>query len=228
MIFVNFKSGYEGTGKRALALISQIAEAQKETKAKIIPVVHDFDVYPVRQTWDGELWIQHIDTVFRATGKNSIEAVASVSLGILGTFLNHSECKFSDKDMLGEIIYECQNLGLKTVVFAGSEAEIGTILGLKNRFGKTVRPRFLAYEPPELIASTKTSVAKAYPEIIAAAVKIVKEAGVPLLVGAGIKDKDDVRRSCELGAVGVVASSAVLTAKNQKAKILELASGFSL
>jgi triosephosphate isomerase len=45
-------------------------------------------------------------------------------------------------------------------------------------------------------------------------------------VGAGIKSRNDVETSLKRGAVGIVPSSAVVLAKNQKKILEDLAEGF--
>ncbi len=89
-----------------------------------------------------------------------------------------------------------------------------------------LKPTYVAYEPPELIGSKTTSVARAKPEVIAKAVKLSKEKRIPLVVGAGISSMEDVKKSLELGAVGVGVASDVVKAKNPKKELLDLTEGF--
>jgi triosephosphate isomerase len=89
-----------------------------------------------------------------------------------------------------------------------------------------MKPTYASYEPPELIGRSDISVATAQPEIIAKASVLSKEAGIPLIVGAGIGSGKDVKKSVELGATGVAVASYVIKAENQKAAILDLAEGF--
>ncbi len=49
---------------------------------------------------------------------------------------------------------------------------------------------------------------------------------VKVLVGAGISNKEDVKKALELGAEGVLLASAVTKAQNFYEKIKELAEGF--
>ena len=104
------------------------------------------------------------------------------------------------------------------MVFAANLAELDKVAELK--------PTFVAYEPPELVGSKTTSVAEAKPEVIAKAVEITKNHDLPLIVGAGIKSADDVRKSLELGAVGVAVASDIVAAKDPKKEILDLTEGY--
>lgn len=219
MIFVNFKSSLRATGDNAITLVKELAKVQKETEVPIIPVPHDLDLANCRKEWDGELWSQHAD-YDRGTGRNQVELVKEWPGGLSGTFLNHSENKYAGYNILARVVLECKEYELKTLVFAASETEIQKIIELK------MEPTYIAYEPPELIASDKTSVAKAKPDIISKAVKLAKSINLPLIVGAGVKDKDDVRKSIELGAIGVVVSSAVILAEDPAKVVLDLAKGF--
>lgn len=227
MIFINFKSAVRSTGKNAEVLVKALASAQKETKVPIIPVPHTLDLWVCRQGWLGELWAQHAD-FNGGTGKNPVETLKEWSpstplraSGISGTFLNHSEHKYEGYSLLSKVINQCNEYELKTLVFAGTTDEIGKILEAK------VIPTYIAYEPPELVGSNETSVAKAKPKSIKEAADFLKAQNIPLIVGAGVKDLDDVKHSLELGAVGVAVSSAIIHAEDVKAKVLELAKGFS-
>jgi triosephosphate isomerase (EC 5.3.1.1) len=44
-----------------------------------------------------------------------------------------------------------------------------------------------------------------------------------VITGAGIESSDDVRRAIELGTVGVLVASAIVRAKDWRAKIMEIA-----
>ncbi|MGC8993747.1 MAG: triose-phosphate isomerase, partial [Candidatus Aenigmatarchaeota archaeon] len=84
----------------------------------------------------------------------------------------------------------------------------------------------VAMEPPELIGSG-ISVSNAKPELITETIKKIKGLGLKtkILVGAGISNKDDCKRSIELGADGVLLSSIVMKSTQPYQKILELAEG---
>lgn len=221
MLFVNFKSSYEGTGSRATTLIEKLSQAQKATDVQIIPVPHDLDMAACLASWEGEVWIQHVDYEYGDTGRNSLRLLKDWDVGgkrITGTFLNHSEHKYHSWDKLKLVVEESKDLGVKTMVFGGTIEELSNACELK--------PNFVAFEPPNLIASPTTSVAKAEPDEIKKASEIARKAGISLVVGAGVKDADDVRVSRQLGAVGVAVSSAVVTAEDPKGVVLGLAKGF--
>lgn len=219
MIFINFKAFAEGSGQKAIGLTRTLEEVALETGVKVIPVVQVIDAEEVVNSTKLEVWVQHIDPVSYGpyTGWTLPEEV--VRVGIRGVFLNHSEHKFESWDDLVKAVRRCQEVDLKTLVFAGDLEELQKVLELK--------PTFVAYEPPELVGSTEISVAQAQPEIIAKASVLAKEAGIPLIVGAGIASQADVKKSIELGAVGVAVATDVVKAENPKQELLDLTQGFT-
>ena len=82
---------------------------------------------------------------------------------------------------------------------------------------------FIAVEPPELIGGD-VSVSKAEPEIIEASVR--NAGNKKLLVGAGVKTREDVKIAMKLGARGVLVASGIAKSDNFYDAILELLEGF--
>ncbi len=218
MIFVNYKTFEESSGEKAVTLTKKIEEAAHESQVKIIPVVQIIDAEAVLASTTLEVWIQHVDPLNYGphTGWTLPEEVAKI--GISGVFLNHSEHKFNDFEALRTANEKAKNANLKTLIFAGGLEELKNVAALK--------PTFVAYEPPELVGSTETSVARAQPEIISQAYNITQSSGEPLIVGAGVSSMEDIKKSVELGAVGVAIATAVVKAPDPKAKLLELTEGF--
>jgi len=219
MIFVNFKTYKEGTGSAAIELVRILEEVSHQSQIKIIPVVQAADVKEIVQISKLEIWVQNIDPVELGAHTGAILPEAVLEDGASGTFLNHSEHKFEKFEDLRFANQRALGLGLKTLIFAGDIKELELVSEL--------RPTFVSYEPPELVGSKTTSVAKAKPEVISQAVEVSRKKELPLIVGAGIKSSEDVRKSLELGATGVAVSSDVVTAKNPKSEILDLVKGFN-
>jgi triosephosphate isomerase len=165
-----------------------------------------------------EIWVQSIDPIDYGAHTGGVLPEAVLEDGAIGTFLNHSEHKFSQFGELEKANKRAQEVGLKTLVFAGNLDELKKVVKLK--------PTFVSYEPPELVGSKTTSVAQAKPEVISQSVEIAKKADLPLIVGAGIKSAEDVRKSIELGAVGVAVASDIVAAKDPEKEVLELVEGF--
>lgn len=217
MIFVNYKTYEEGTGKNAISLTKVLENVAHETQVKIIPVVQAGDIKEVAATTDLEVWTQKIDPVEFGAHTGAILAEAVMEDGAMGTFLNHSEAKFANFDELAKASDRAKEVGLKTLIFAKDLDELKNICSLN--------PNYVAYEPPELIGSASISVAQAQPEIITQSHEIADHAGIPLVVGAGVHSKEDVRKSLELGAVGVAVASDIMKAEDPRKELLDLTEG---
>lgn len=218
MIFVNYKTFEESSGERAVVLTKNIEEVAHESQVKIIPVVQIIDAETVLSSTTLEVWIQHVDPLNYGahTGWTLPEEVAKI--GISGVFLNHSEHKFDNFDALKTANEKALQANLKTLIFASDLEELKNVAELK--------PTFVAYEPPQFIGSTITSVASAQPEIIGQAAEIAKSIGEPLIVGAGVHEMKDVKKCLELGAVGVAVATDIVKATDPKKELTDLVEGF--
>ena len=218
MIFVNYKTYEEGTGQKAVDLTRILESVAHETQIKIIPVVQASDVKEAVSSTTLEVWTQKVDPVEFGAHTGSIVPEAVLEDGAVGTFLNHSESRPATFDELAKTSDRAKSAGLKTLIFAKDIEELKNITSLS--------PNYLAYEPPELVGSSTMSVSTAKPEVIKEAAEIAKLAGIPLIVGAGIRSAEDIRKSLELGAVGFAVSSSILKAEDPRREILELTEGF--
>ena len=131
-----------------------------------------------------------------------------------GTLLNHSDHPISNK-ILKRRIRLAKKAGLKTIVCCTNTKRAKEIDKMK--------PNYIAVEPKELIGG-KISVSQARPELIKNTVDAVK---TKVLCGAGIRSKKDVKKALQLGAKGVLVSSAVAKAKNPGKVLKELTKGLN-
>jgi len=213
MIFVNFKTYQQGTGESALSLAKICAEVEKETGIRIIPIVQGVDIFRLASQ-RLNVWAQYMDGIDFGPYTGQILPEALKEAGAKGILLNHAEKKLSWQD-LKKIMGKSQDF--QTLVCSESIKEGQQITALK--------PDFLAYEPPELIGGI-ISVSQAKPEIISEFIAKIKE--VPILVGAGIHNQEDIKKALGLGAKGVLVSSDVVLSENPKQELLNLAKGFLL
>lgn len=218
MIFVNYKAFEEGSGQKAIALTKILEDVARATGVKIIPVVQVIDAEMVVASTTLEVWIQHIDPVTYGAHTGWTLPEEAARIGVAGVFLNHSEHKFDNFDALSTANEKAVSANLKTLIFASDLDELKKIVELA--------PTYVSYEPPSLIGSTTTSVTQAEPEIISQAVEIARVAGIPLIVGAGIHELTDVKKSLELGAVGVAVATDVVKAIDPKKELMDLTEGF--
>lgn len=201
VIVINFKT-YK-SGKEVLKLAKALEKVDKDT----IVGISACDLYNVTHNTKLKVYSQHVDyfSPGRYTGYILPEAVKAT--GATGVFLNHSEHKINF-DVLEKTVKRCKEVGLKILVFAGDVIEAKKIEGLN--------PDYIAVEPPELVGGN-ISVSTARPELISNVARNIRS---KFLVGAGIKNYNDVKKSMELGASGIAISSAVTTAQNP-AKVLK-------
>lgn len=219
MLFVNFKTYEQASGVRALELVKILEGVANETQVKIIPVVQAADVKEAAQSSKLEIWVQHVDAVEFGPHTGAVLPEAVFEDGAGGTFLNHSEKKFSGFESLTDAHKRAFEVGLKTLIFASSLEELSKVCLLK--------PTYTAFEPPQFIGSTTTSVVSAEPDVILKAVEIAKSHELPLVVGAGVHSGEDVKKALRLGAAGVVVATDVVKAQDPKKELLELIGGFT-
>lgn len=215
MILVNFKTYKESLGENSLKLISEMNDVFNETNVSMVACPQAVDLrIAIKNKGNVEVWAQHADYYDqgRATGFNVCEVLKNI--GVDGVLLNHSEHKLSF-DVLEKTMQKCKEFGLKTLIFSDSLEE-----ALKDVI---LDPDYIGYEPPELVGNDEISVAQAKPEIISI---VAKSISIPLLVGAGIKNKEDVHISIQNGAVGIAVASGVVKAQSSKDALLNLAKGF--
>jgi triosephosphate isomerase len=215
MIFINFKTYKEATGESALNLAGIAGQVALEEGVEIIICPQQVDIRNMVPIEGISVWAQNIDAVEQGKSTGFFPPEAAKETGVKGTLLNHSEHKLS-MGQLGEVLSKVKQNGLSTLVFADSPDEARVV----SQF----QPDYIGYEPPELIASKETSVAKAKGDVVEDVVKNLS--GSKIIVGAGVKDKRDVEVSLELGAVGVALSSAFVLADNPKEVLTNLAKGF--
>jgi triosephosphate isomerase len=210
MIFVNFKTYQQGTGESALNLAKICQQVSQQTNVPIFPIVQTADIFCL-SSQGFSVWAQHVDGIDFGPHTGSLLPQAVLSAGAKGTLLNHTEKKLS----LPEVKNIMEKFSGQTLICASSLEE-GRQLAL-------LKPNFLAYEPPELIGG-QVSVSQAQPEVIMAFLNEIKE--IPVLVGAGVHQQEDVQKALSLGAKGVLVSSDVVLSENPGQELLNLAQGF--
>lgn len=215
MILVNFKLYKETFGEGAIKLAKICKEVSELTGVKILPVVTALDAVRIKNEVGIEVLIQNVDEYRDGAKTGFVSATQAKEAGVKGSLLNHSEHQVSPGKV--KKILKIWPENFVSVVCIDS-------LGKTERWAKNIEPDYIAYEPSYLIGDSTRSVATEKPEVIKKIVE--KYSKVPILVGAGIHDKNDVKVSLSLGAKGILISSGVVMAKNQRDKLIELASAF--
>ncbi len=218
-IFVNFKTYLQGSGERAVLLAKILQEVQDgfSAKVEIIPIVQTADLFLVKKAVKIPVWVQHLDfqPQGKFTGWTNLETVAEAGAG--GTLLNHSEHPIPP-GMVKQILARVQSLKIKDQSF--ETMVCCKTLGQTERLAK-LKPDYIGYEISELIGG-EVSITQDNTKAIKHAKEICGK--IALVVGAGIHQSGDLVRARDLGASGVLISSAVVLAEKPKEKILELLS----
>lgn len=190
-------------------------EVAKETGADIRIAVQVVDLFRINQGVSIPVFGQHLDPVNFGNSTGHILPEGLKMAGAVGTLLNHSERRLT-RDILKASIQRAKEVGLSVIVCAQTPEEGASFLEFD--------PDFIAVEPPELIGGD-ISVSTAQPEIIENAARLI--GSDKLLVGAGVKNGEDVRLALKLGARGVLLASGVTKAKDPKTVLMDLADGLS-
>ena len=214
MIITNFKTYESAIGARAIELAKLHEKVAQETGVNLAVAVQAVDVCAVAAAVSIPVFAQHIDPVHFGSNTGHVLPEAIVAAGAYGTLLNHSERQIS-MDLLRASIERAQSVGLKVIACAQNHEEAEEIMWMK--------PEWVAVEPPDLIGGD-ISVSTAQPELIQAAVDL-HGGNSTTLVGAGVKNSEDVRIALKLGACGVLLASGVTKAADPEAVLRDLASG---
>jgi len=215
MLIINFKTYKEDIGDKGVSLAREIEEVAKRYKTPVVLSPSTVDAKEIMHSVNLPVWVQHVDVYSEGQSTGWLPPENAKTEGFAGTLLNHSEHKL-EKHVLEETVRKCKSVKLPVLIFAASQEEATEVAKLS--------PEFVSYEPPELIASKESSVAQSRPETIRKVVEAIPN--IPVLVGAGIKSTEDVKVSLQMGAKGIVLSSAIVLAEDPKAKVDELLKGF--
>jgi len=216
ILVLNFKTYMEGTGNGGLELAKIAERVAKETGKEVIVAVQVEDIRMISEAVSIPVFAEHVDTDTFGPHTGSVIPEGVKEAGAAGTLINHAEKEISD-DIVRDTVQRCKELGLISIVCANTKEDAKRL--------SLFKPDYVAVEPPELIGGT-ISVSDAKPEVVKDTVDLVGRAsGVPVLCGAGINSKNDVLKSLELGAKGVLLASSVVKSDNPYEKLIELLSG---
>ena len=201
VLIVNYKTYRKGSGKEAEELSRICQSKSEETGKSIVLAVQNSDIYRLENAVDLPVFAQHVDSEDYGSNTGSDIVETLMFNGAEGALINHSEDQV-EIEKIGSAVRRCKESDMITVVCVDS-VELGKKV---EKFG----PDYIAYEPPELIGGD-VSVSKAKPEVLKSMVESVK---TPVLTGAGVKTTEDVEKSLEIGAVGVLVASGIVKAQD--------------
>jgi len=215
MILVNFKIYQETFGERAVKIASIVKEVADKYKIRIIIAASALDAVRIIEKTGVEVWLQNVDQYHEGKHTGWVSPQQAMSLGIKGSLVNHFEHQIP-KGTVQKIIKNKPH-GFEIICCVKS-------LGQIEDWVVKSKPDYLLYEPPELIANKEKSVATQESESIKKAVKLCQ--GIPLIVGAGVKNKKDVEISIKMGAKAVMLASHFVLSDNPKKVLEDIAQGF--
>ncbi len=217
ILVVNYKQYLSAFGKRGLEIALSAERVWRKTGVNVVLAVPFTEISRISEKVEIDVISQHVDPFGYGAYTGRVIAPAIKEAGGKGSLLNHSERQVSLDDAY-KAIRMLHNENLYAVA-CGSEALVSAALSIMGA-------DMIAMEPPELIG-TGRSVSKTKPEAVKKTVHFVRKTGFsgPVLVGAGIVSGEDVRKSVELGADGVLVASAVMKSSDPEGKMLELAEG---
>jgi triosephosphate isomerase (TIM) len=210
LVIVNFKTYPQATGERALRLAKICEHVAKELKVDIRVAVQPTDLALVAKNVSIPVYAQHVDIAEPGKSTGWITAQALKAAGAAGTLLNHAEHRISTQAIRNTTPH-LRKVKLDIVIVAKDLHQL-------QEFESHADADYLCIEPPELIAG-EVSVAVARPDIIRHAVHATKR---PLLVGAGVKDHEDLSMALELGGKGVLLSSHIVLARDPERALRRL------
>ena len=217
IIIVNLKTYEQGYGADGFDLCKIMEEISIEHNVNLAAAVSAIDLVDYSDNLKIPIFAQHIDGINYGSHTGSILPEAVRYSGAIGTLVNHAECQMNWED-IEATIGRCRELGLLTVLCtADVEA---------TKRGAVLDPDMLAVEPPELIGG-EISVSTAKPEVIRDSVSAVNQInpGIPVLCGAGVKDKADVSKALSLGSQGILLASGVVKSSEPRKVLIDLIQG---
>ncbi len=217
VLLINYKAYDNSYGKKAVELSKQIERvAEHFQDINVIICVPAVSISEVSRSVSLPVFAQHVDPVAAGAHTGHITAGMIADAGASGSLINHSEMRVGF-DEVAESVKQLSSERLESVVCVDRNELVAPAAML----GATA----VLVEPPELIG-TGISVSNTRPEVVISSVNEIKRAGRGLLlVGAGITNYDDAKKSIELGANGVGLASAVMKAEDPATKVKELLEG---
>ena len=216
IVILNFKTYLESTGKRALELAKISGEVAEETGINVVVSPQHADVWQIAKEVEIPVFAQHVDPVDAGGHTGSILLESMREAGASGTLINHSEQRMKLAD-IDAVVKKVKENDMVSVVCTNNVET--------SAAAATLKPNFVAIEPPELIGSG-IPVSKAEPEVVEGTVDVIHQINpdVKVLCGAGISTGEDMRAALDLGAEGVLLASGIILADDPKAALLDLVS----
>ncbi len=217
MFIINFKNYEEIAGSRSLTLAEIASRFSKKHNVRIVVCPPQHLVSEVARL-PITVFSQHVDSAKIGSTTGYVIPELLKKSNVAGSLINHSEHRIPPEE-ISVIVSRLRSLDMTSVVCVRDPEEAA-------RYARFA-PDYIAVEPPELIGSGK-AVSKERPEAITDSVRAVKEArnSTRLLCGAGIVTGEDVSKSLELGADGILVASGIVKSPSWEQTIEQFALAF--
>jgi triosephosphate isomerase (TIM) len=213
-LIINFKNYEEVSADRAIQLAEAAREIAENLKIEIVVAPPPPVLALIANTIQIPVICQHVDNEKMGPSTGFIVPEIAKSYGAVGSLINHSEHRI-ERRSIASLVERMRKLGMASIVCAQEPHEVAEL--------STLKPDFIAIEPPELIGSGR-AVSRENPAIITKSIEATG-ARSRVICGAGITGKDDVTKAMELGSQGILVASGIVKATSWEKKITELASG---
>ena len=215
MILINFKIYKETFGDEAVRLANIVKRVSEKYKIRMVITASALDALRLKDL-GVEVWLQNVDEYGEGKHTGWVSAQQAMALGIKGSLVNHFEHQ-GKKGTIAKIIKN-KPKGFELMCCVKTTGQI-------EDWVARLKPDYILYEPPELIGSSDKSVATEQPEIIKKAVE--KAEDIPVMVGAGVKNKEDVIVSLKMGARSVGLASGFVLSEDPERVLTDIAEGFN-
>jgi len=224
-LILNYKTYPEATNSRAVALTQLVAEMQTQSEIDIVVCPQLIDTALLHKEFPNvQFWAQHIDPLPAGQNTGWIVPENLKYAGIQGSLVNHSEHNIQE-DMIGHTIETLALLQMASCICVPDMPKFDRIMS--NPEATPMPPTFIAYEPPELIGGENSPLDDPkHLELAVQAIESIQQYDTIPLLGAGVRDAQDVQKSIQLGYKGVLLASGFAKSDDPKQFLTEILSAF--
>jgi triosephosphate isomerase (TIM) len=217
MIVINLKTYSEVTINNNGQKLAQICDqASQKYNAPIVVCTQATDIGKISQSVSISIFAQHIDSIEPGKNTGFISALAVKENGAKGVMINHSEHRIGLEN-IQKTLELAKKYELQTLVCVENAQEAQKVIEWQ--------PDMIALEDPVLIGGKESIIAN---EAGKQKVKEFVDLHLPskCLVGAGVKDGNDMKVSRQMGADGVLIASGFDLSQNPQAVIEDLCENY--
>jgi triosephosphate isomerase len=217
-LILNYKTYLEGSGERAKALTQIVSEVSKPEGLEIVVAPQITELATLKSQFPQvSFWTQHVEAYEPGKTTGRVTIPAAKLAGSTGSLLNHSERPLSDTSLV-TVLELSKKYSYTTCVCVPDLEKAESIFPLQ--------PDMVSFEPPELI-STPTSLVDTDISMAIDFVERYQDKRIPLILGAGVRDTNDVSKALEIGYSGVLLSSGFVLSNSPKMFLENIVSAFA-